>query len=55
LRHPPFMCTAQGQTCNFCGRIGHFAKVCRRKTQFAQRGNQVAWPQDPTNQQQFLP
>jgi hypothetical protein len=29
LHHPRGECKASGQRCNHCGKIGHFARVCR--------------------------
>jgi hypothetical protein len=54
-RHQQGSCRAYGQTCHFCGRVGHFANVCRQRDQTTQSVNQISWVQDPTSQQQFLP
>ena len=37
----PFFCPAINQTCNYCNRIGHWARVCR-----STRGGQVMTPRD---------
>ena len=46
LNHAPKRCPAFGQTCSACGKLNHWAKVCRSKKMTQPTGNQARRPQN---------